>query len=145
MTYLAPFKKRARDLSTEMWDSFSDFFNDNFFAPVHSETNFFRTDVRDCSDHYVVEAELPGFSKEDIKVEYDHHYLTISAKRESHIKDEMESFIRQERHFGEFVRRFYAKDINEDTIVATFTNGILTVKCPKISIPHIEQKRIEIH
>lgn len=145
MTYLAPFKKRARDLSTEMWGTFNDFFNENIFAPVRSDTYLFRTDIKDSGDYYVIEAELPGFDKEEIKVEYDHHYLSISAHRESNVMDEKENFIRQERHVGDFVRRFYVKDIDEDTIDASFKDGILTLRCPKISIPKIEQKRIEIH
>jgi HSP20 family protein len=145
MNNLSPFKKRARDLSTEMWDSFSDFFNENVFTPVRSDTHLFRTDIKDSGDHYVVEAELPGFEKDEIKVEYDHNYLTISAYRESHEKDEKENYIRQERHVGEFVRRFYVKDIDENTIDATFKEGVLTLNCPKTNIPKIEQKRIEIH
>ncbi|MEH7106697.1 Hsp20/alpha crystallin family protein [Bacillus sp. JJ1764] len=143
MNSLFPFKK-AKDVSTDMWDSFTDFFSDNFFAPVRSDTHLFRTDIKDVGDHYVIEAELPGFDKEDIKVEYDQHYLTISAQRESHLKEDKENFIRQERHYGEFVRRFYVKDINEETVEAVFENGILTLNCPKVT-PKMEQKHIEIH
>jgi len=145
MTYLAPFKKRARDLSTEVWDSFSDFFNENLFAPVRSDIHMFRTDIKDCGGHYLIEAELPGFEKEDISVEYDRNYLTISAHRESQLQEEKENYIRQERHMGDFVRHFYVKDINENTIDASFKDGILTLKCPKMSIPKIEQRRIEVH
>lgn len=145
MTSLSPFKKRARDIRNEVWDSFNDFFSDNLFAPVRSDIHQFRTDIKDRGDHYVIEAELPGFDKEDIKVEYNHHYLTISAQRESLTKDEKENFIRQERHYGEFVRRFYVEDLNEDTIEANFKDGILTLQCPKILAPKTNQKRIEIH
>jgi HSP20 family protein len=145
MTSLSPFKKRARDIRNEVWDSFNDFFSDNFFAPVRIDIHQFRTDIKDSGDHYIIEAELPGFDKEDIKVDYNHNYLTISAQRESLKKDEKDSFIRQERHYGEFVRRFYVEDLNEDTIDATFRNGILTLNCPKIIVPKTSQRRIEIH
>lgn len=145
MTSLAPFKKRARDIRGEMWDSFTELFGDNFFAPARSDTHLFRTDIKDSGDRYVIEAELPGFNKEDIKVDYDHHYLTISALRESITKDEKENFIRQERHYGEFVRRFYVENIDENTINASFKKGILTLDCPKEIITKTEQKRIEIH
>jgi HSP20 family protein len=145
MNYLSPFRKRARDLSAEMWDSFSDFFNENFFEPVRSDAHLLRTDIRDDGDQYVIEAELPGFDKNQIKVEYDRNYLTISAHREADIKEEKENYIRQERHMGEFVRRFYVKDIDENAIDATFNNGILTIRCTKTNIPKIEQKQIPIH
>lgn len=145
MTSLTPFKKRAQDMRNEIWDSFTDFFGDNFFAPVRSDTYQFRTDIKDNGDHYLIEAELPGFDKEDIKVDYEQNYLTISAKREDISKEEKDNFIRQERHFGEFFRRFYVEDIDENTIDATFKNGLLTLNCLKKAITMTEQKRIEIH
>lgn len=61
------------------------------------------------------------------------------------MKVEKENFIRQERFFGNFARRFYVEDINEDAIDATFNNGILTLKCPKILITNSDKKLIEIH
>jgi HSP20 family protein len=145
MTSLMPFRKRAQDMRNEIWDSFSDFFNDNFFAPARSDTYQFRTDIKDCGDHYVIEAELPGFGKEDIKVAYEQNYLTISAKRENISKDEKDNFIRQERYFGEFFRRFYVEDIEGQTIDATFSNGILTLNCPKRTITETDKKTIQIH
>lgn len=145
MTSLSPFKKRARDLRSDVWDSFNDFFIDNVFAPVRSDIHQFRTDIKDSGDHYVIEAELPGFDKEDIKVDYENNYLTIQAKRESLAKEERDNYIRQERHYGEFVRRFFVEDIDENTIEATFKNGILTLNCPKVAIPETTHKRIEIH
>jgi len=145
MSSLLPFKKRAWDMGREMWDTFDDFFNDRFFAPVRSDIHQFRTDIKDSGDHYVIEAELPGFNKEDIQIEYSQDYLTISAKREAEMKEEKENFIRQERHFGEFVRRFYVADIDEDKIDATFKNGILTLNCPKLENSTANRKRIEIH
>ncbi|MCL6574298.1 MAG: Hsp20/alpha crystallin family protein [Bacillus sp. (in: Bacteria)] len=145
MTSLSPFKKRARDIRGEMWDTFTDLFSDNLFAPVRSDTHLFRTDIKDIGEQYVIEAELPGFDKEDIKVDYDHNYLTISAIRETITKEEKDNFIRQERHFGEFVRRFYVENLDENTIDATFKNGILTLNCPKLMVTKTEQKMIKIN
>lgn len=145
MNNLSPFKKRAWDMGREMWDTFDDFFNDHFFAPVRSDIHQFRTDVKDSGDHYTIEAELPGFNKEDIKVDYSQSYLTISAQRNTEAKEEKENFIRQERSFGEFVRRFYVEDIDEAKIDATFKNGILTLNCPKLAISSTDHKQIAIH
>jgi HSP20 family protein len=145
MSYLLPFRRRNRDAGSELWDSVSDFFSDNFFAPVHSGIHQFRTDIKDAGDHYVIEAELAGIHKDDIRVEYDHNYLSITAKRETVVKDEKENFIRQERHYGEFNRHFYVDDIDEKLIEATFSEGILTLKCPKRTITTESRKRIEIN
>lgn len=132
-------------MRNEIWDSFSDFFSDKFFAPVRSDIYQFRTDIKDSGDHYVIEAELPGFDKEDIKVAYEQNYLTISAKREKISKDEKDNLIRQERHFGEFFRCFYVEDIDNNTIDATFNNGILTLNCPKRMITKEDNNTIQIH
>jgi HSP20 family protein len=145
MTTLTPFRRKVRDIRSDMWDTFSDFFNDSFFAPILSDTYHFRTDIKDSGEHYVIEAELPGFEKDDIIVEYNNHYLTISAKRESDMKVQKENYIRQERYYGNFVRRFYVEDIDENAIEATFKNGILTLNCPKLMLTKLDKKRIEIH
>ncbi|MGJ7922694.1 Hsp20/alpha crystallin family protein [Neobacillus sp. LXY-4] len=137
-------RRKNRDLG-EMWDSFNDFFNDNFLASVRGDIHQFRTDIKETGDQYVIEAEMPGFEKEAINVEYENNYLTISAKREASSKDEKENYIRQERHYGEFVRRFFVEDIDDKTIEATFNNGVLTLKCPKLMISNPDRKRIEIH
>jgi len=78
-------------------------------------------------------------------LKYQNNYLTITAKRETDLKDEKENFIRQERFYGNIARSFYVADINEDAIVATFKNGILTLNCPKIMISNTDKKLIEIH
>ncbi|WP_318507200.1 Hsp20/alpha crystallin family protein [Bacillus sp. T3] len=137
-------RRRNREFG-EMWDSFNDFFGDHFLASVRGDIHQFRTDIKDSGDHYVIEAEMPGFEKEAINIDYEHNYLTISAKRETNSTDEKENFIRQERHYGEFVRRFFVEDIDENKIEATFTNGVLTLNCPKRQLTGTEHKRIEIH
>src|SRR5690349_16506872 len=116
MATLSPFRRKPRDLRSGMWDLFSDFFNDSFFAPVPSDTYQFRTDIKDDGDKYVIEAELPGFEKDDILVEYSNNYLMISAKREADRKVEEENYMRQERSFGTFVRRFNVEDIDDNAI-----------------------------
>ncbi|WP_041580758.1 Hsp20/alpha crystallin family protein [Bacillus sp. 1NLA3E] len=137
-------KHRNRDWG-EMWDSLNDFFTDNLHSSIRGDLHQFRTDIKDLGDHYLIEAEMPGFEKEDIKVDYDHGYLTISAKREASTKEEKDNYIRQERHYGEFERRFFVEDINENMIEAIFKNGVLTLNCLKLAISATERKRIEIH
>lgn len=147
MAGLMPFRRgnRDRDLVTEMWDSFNDFFSDNFFAPARSDIHQFRTDIRDTGSSYVIEADLPGFKKEDIKVDYDNNYLTIEAFRENESKEEKENYLRQERNYGHFIRRFFVEDLNVSKIDAAFKDGVLTLNCPKLIIEKTDRMKIEIH
>ena len=107
-----------------------------------SVTHSFRTDIKETETAYWVEAELPGFTKDDISVELEGNCLTIRAKREER-KDEKEGknrFIRKERRYGEYIRSFYVDDIQEDGIKAKLENGILTLEIPK-AYPEIPNKK----
>jgi HSP20 family protein len=137
-------RRKNRDFG-DLWDPFNDFFNSNFLAAIRGDVHPFRTDIKETADSYVIEAEMPGFAKEAINVEYDNNYLTITAKREAVNKEENANYIRQERHYGEFERRFFVENIDEDRIEATFKDGILTLVCPKRIITNPDRKRIEIH
>ena len=85
-------RKRAQDVRNELWDSLADFLGDNFFVPIRSDAYQVRTDIKDNGDHYLIEAELPGFEKEDIKVNYEQNYLTVSAQREQISKEELKNY-----------------------------------------------------
>ncbi|WP_147534167.1 Hsp20/alpha crystallin family protein [Bacillus marasmi] len=137
-------RRLDRDLG-EMWDTFNDFFGDNFLTSFRGGVHQFRTDIKDNGDRYVIEAEMPGFDKDAINIDYENSYLTISAKREAINKDEKENYIRQERHYGEFVRRFFVEDIDDQNIEASFNNGVLTIICPKLAVTPPDRKRIEIN
>ena len=120
--------------------------NESFFAPVLSDTHHFHTDIKDDGDHYVIEAELPSFEKDDIVVEYSNNYLMISAKREANMKVEEENYIRQERDKSAALSvYFYVEGIVDKAIDATLKNGILTLKCPKLMLTNTDKEGIEIH
>ena len=82
-------------------DSF-DNFEKEFFKGMNRSLASFRTDIQDKGDHYVLEAELPGFAKEDIHAELSGGYLTITAQKssENEEKDEDGKYIRRERYSG---------------------------------------------
>ncbi|RPF52177.1 Hsp20/alpha crystallin family protein [Aquisalibacillus elongatus] len=92
-----------------------------------------KVDVKDKGDHYEIDAELPGYSKDDIVVEYKDHYLTIKGHKEesSESKNDQEQFIRRERSYGSFHRSFYIGDIDEKDISGKFDQGILKLTVPK--------------
>ena len=94
--------------------------------------NAFRTDVIDTGDAYQLQSELPGFHKDDIKIDVENDVLTISAERKIE-KDENKrpNFVKRERFYGSFSRSFDVSGINVDGIEAAYTDGILTLTMPK--------------
>lgn len=126
-------------------DSF-DNFEKEFFKGMNRSIASFRTDIQDKGDHYVLEAELPGFAKEDIHIDLDDNYLTIRAehKEEKENKDEKKAFVRQERYYGAYERRFDVSGIDVDAIKAGYENGVLTLELPKAPEIKPEVKKIEI-
>ncbi|MBW7455988.1 Hsp20/alpha crystallin family protein [Paenibacillus sepulcri] len=146
MLDLVPFRKRNEDVSRSLMKSFHDIFNEDFFAPMRSNTHPFRTDIHEREDAFLIESELPGFSKADIDISYSNHYLTIKASRnqEQNVDGEDHQVIRRERYYGEFVRRFYVENIKDDQISASFENGILKLEIPKKEKAQSVKKRIEI-
>ncbi|WP_018661353.1 Hsp20/alpha crystallin family protein [Heyndrickxia acidiproducens] len=143
---LMPFHKGNEDVFERMLKTFNDMFNTNGLAPITGSTNSFRTDITEKDDAYYVEADLPGFSKEDITIDVNNNYLTIRAKRDQveESKDEKGKMIRQERRYGEFVRQFYVDNIKEDEISATLDNGVLKINIPKKAKEAPSGKRIQI-
>ncbi|WP_313636539.1 Hsp20/alpha crystallin family protein [Paenibacillus sp.] len=141
---LVPFGKRRDDAFGMLAKSLNDVFNDDFFAPIKSSTMSFRTDIRESEQAYLIEAELPGFKKEEIDIDYASPYLTIKAvrKEENAEENKEHQIVRRERRFGEYVRRFYVQDITEDGIRASLKDGMLTLEVPKRQKP--QGKRIEI-
>jgi len=92
-----------------------------------------RTDIIDKEDKYLLEAELPGFDKDDIELDLKNDILTIRASRKSNTeeKDDEKNYIRRERHESLCERSFKIKDIEFDDIDAKYENGILSVTLPK--------------
>lgn len=128
----------------DLFNIFNDMDNDLFGGAM--PMNSCRTDIRDEGDKYVMESELPGFEKEDIKLDINGSYLVISAERrtESSEKDEKGNFIRRERSFGSYKRSFDIPDVDVDKISAGYKNGILTIDLPKKQPEVPASKRLEI-
>src|SRR5699024_889672 len=120
--------------------------NQDEVTPLSGRFNSYRTDVKETKNAYYIEAELPGFDKEDISIQVDDDYLTIRAKRdeEEETTDEDDKIIRQERRYGEFIRRFYVDDIDEDNIKAKLRRGVLRIKIPKEDTKDTVKGHIEI-
>lgn len=125
---------------------FDDIFRDPFFT--RNENKMMKTDIRENKDNYVIDVDLPGFDKKDIKIDVTDGYLTINAKVSNEANDkEKGKYIRKERYYGECSRSFYVgEDVKADDIKASFKNGILSLELPKVeeSKKAPEKKYIEI-
>ena len=98
------------------------------------EKNLMKTDVKENADGFVVDIDLPGYKKEDIKAELNDGYLTVSANRSYEHDDDKDKdhYIRRERFTGSCSRTFYVGDgVKQEDIKARFENGILTLMVPK--------------
>ncbi|RXZ82972.1 Hsp20/alpha crystallin family protein [Paenibacillaceae bacterium] len=146
MFNLVTLHKRNDDLARQMLKQISAVFDQQQLAPLHSHSNSFRTDIHEKDDVYLIEAELPGVRKDDINIELNGSSLVIRATRSriDEPKDEQGKVIRRERSHGEFARRFYVKNIEEDGIRAKLEDGILQLTVPKKVKPAEQVKRIGI-
>ena len=117
----------------------------SFFQTGVNSVSTFRTDVRDEGDSFRLEAELPGFRKEDISIDIKDERLTISAQRKLENEEEKPNFIKRERFYGSYKRSFGLDGINTDAIEASYTDGVLSLKLPKQAPVLPEARRIEIN
>ena len=105
----------------------------------------FRTDIKDAGDSYVLEAELPGFKKEDISAQIKNGYLTIKAERSSDADNDNEGYIRRERSHASYSRSFSLDGIDAEKISAEYKDGILSLTLPKEQVVIDEGKTLQIN
>lgn len=110
------------------------------------ELGGFKTDVRDTGDAYVLEADLPGVKKEDIHIDIDGKFLTITAQRSSsqEEKNSKGEYIRCERSYGSFSRGFDISGVKDNEITAAYDNGVLTLTMPKKEKSVPASRRLDI-
>lgn len=91
-----------------------------------------KTDIKEIPEGYEVTAEIPGASKNDIRVDYDRNdILSIGVSRKEEKHTEKDGFIRKERREGSSRREFYLPGIDSKGIQAKYENGVLSVKLPR--------------
>ncbi len=145
MFELIPFDRRGNRVSA--YDPFRmlDEMERSFFGGnSKSVLSTFRTDVTDTGDAFVLDAELPGFKKDDIKIDIENDCLTISAERKYDEEDKQKNFIKRERFYGSFSRSFDVSGVNVDGIEAQYTDGVLKLTMPKKVETIPASRRLEI-
>lgn len=106
-----------------------------FEAPEHRNHCGFRTDVRDQGDSYLLEADLPGFGKENIHVELEDDTMTITAELVSETEEKAGDFVRRERRCMTRSRSFDTTGIDTANITASYRDGVLRLTLPKLPEP----------
>ncbi|SHJ58759.1 heat shock protein Hsp18 [Tepidibacter formicigenes] len=145
---MVPFRKNNNSLtkrSDYLNHLFNNFFDDDFFAPTTTFGNSFKVDLKETEKEYIIEADLPGIKKEAINVDYENNYLTITAKREETLENRNDNYVRRERNYGEFKRRFYIDNVIEEKINASFNDGVLKITLPKLEKTSINKRKININ
>lgn len=121
---------------------FPDIFNDNFFSrPIAA----FKTDIKEADKEYVLEAELPGYAKDEISVEFNEGELTIAVNKSESSEDKKDNYLRKERRIGRMSRTFVFDNVNGDGIKAEFKDGVLKLSVPKLDTVESKVKKIDIN
>ena len=102
------------------------------------------TDIADKGEYFLLQTDLPGFSKEEISLELQENLLTIRAEHSTDTKEEAANFLRRERSHGAYRRSFRIDGIDTEKIRAKYENGVLNVTLPKQEEQQPALRRLEI-
>ena len=106
--------------------------------------NMMKADVRETDEGYEVDIDLPGFKKDEIQLELNNGYLTISAEKslEKDSENKKGKMLRQERYAGVMQRSFYVGEhITEEDVKASYESGVLHLMIPKKEAPKVPEKK----
>ena len=140
--YMVPYNTNRG--SSSLMDLFNEF-ERSVFGENGRRLPMFSTDIKDEGGHYLLQAELPGFRKEDISLDLKDGILTITAAHTEQSEEATQgSYIRRERRYGSFQRSFDVTGIEEKNITAAYENGVLALTLPKAKPVEPETHRIAI-
>ena len=101
-----------------------------------------KTDVKETDDGYEVDVELPGFKKDEIQLELNNGYLTITAEKGLDKENKKGRMLRQERYAGVMQRSFYVGEhVTEENVKASYESGVLHLLVPKQEAPKLPEKK----
>lgn len=147
MFALTPFNRRNSLISRNDFFNFDtaidEFFN-SAFIPAFIKENPIRADIKETDNEYIIEAEMPGVRKEDIKLELKNDTLVLSMERKEEKSEERDNYVRKERYYGACSRSFRVGGVREDAIKAKYEDGILSVTVPKKDAGKDKSNIIEI-
>lgn len=135
----------VRNQFDDFYNVMDQFFNDSFMPTKFYNESEFKVDIQDLDNSYIVEAELPGFKKDEINIHLEKGNLTISAEKDEEIdkSDKDKKYIHKERRTSSMSRTMYFDNIDDEKLKAKLDNGILKIEIPK-NINNNKSKKIEI-
>ena len=143
MTLVRYTPRERRLFSVPFFDDFFHRFGSGLPTTWRDESWTPKADVKEKNDHFLVEAELPGVDRKDIKIEVKNDVLTISGERKVEKAEEEDGYERRERYYGSFERSFILPEhVKGEEISAEYKNGILSLKIPKTE--EVKPREIEI-
>lgn len=112
---------------------FMDDIFDDFMPEMKPKHNPMKCDIYEKDGKYHIEMDIPGYSKEDIKIEAKKEELTITAEKSKEVneEDKDKKYIHKERSYGKYQRSFYLKNLDSEAVEAEFNNGVLKIIVPK--------------
>ncbi|HOX35716.1 MAG TPA: Hsp20/alpha crystallin family protein [Methanoregulaceae archaeon] len=107
---------------------------------------FAQLDLIDEGDHYVIHAELPGFTKENVDVQINRDGMTIRAKKETDKEEKRKNYLHRERAYSAFERSVaFPEEVDPAKAEGKMNNGILELRVPKKELkPEIKPRKIEL-
>ncbi len=115
--------------SDDLFDAFNDFFKPMFYD---EHLDSMKTDIRETDKEYLLDIELPGFKKEEIKVSLEDGYLTVSAERKEEKSQEGVRFLRKECSVSCQRSYYVGEDVEEASVKGRYENGVLELTLPKL-------------
>jgi HSP20 family protein len=134
ITHCHPRHARFADSSDSLENSMSSMLNDMMgFNQGASPSSWApNVDIAENEDSYQIHAELPGVAEDEVTVTLNNNVLTLSGEKKQEVKEENEKFVRVERTYGKFERRFsLPSNIMADKVDANYKEGVLTITVPK--------------
>jgi len=134
VTGLIPFNRRYAAFPTGFEDFYNvldDFFTDGSGVRRNLDRDTFKLDVEDTLEAYKIHAEIPGVKKDEISLELNDGVLTISVKKEEHVKEEKKNYLHRERRLTSMSRKIHLGEARADGIKARLEDGVLSIAVEK--------------
>lgn len=146
---LIPFNRRTNEIERsndpfDLTNVFDDFFNDSFMPAFFTTAQPIKADIRETDKEYIIEADMPGAKKEDIRLDLRDGVLTISVEHNEQKDEKGENYIRKERKYGSYSRTFRMDGVKQENVTAKYNDGVLTVSLPKTEETKPKSHRIDI-
>jgi HSP20 family protein len=146
---LVPFSKKdgisTRNDFLDLNSFFDNFFTDSLTSGFFQASQPIKADIRETDKEYILEADMPGVKKEDIRLELRDGVLTVGVEHNEEADETRENYIRKERRYGSYSRSFQVDGVKQENVTAAYKDGVLTVNLPKTEETKPRTHRIDIN